>query len=121
MGKYDTTKEWAAAKCPLEEGHEIGAGSERTASGLLDAATCSPVGWRSVAVWPKPAVNLMSHDNSSTDTHHSEEAARAVCGMLRRNGFGGDGKIFPLETRVEPIFPENAIGEARREKTPPQE
>jgi hypothetical protein len=67
----------------------------------------SPSGWKSIAVWPKPAVNLMSADNSSTDTHGTQEAARAMCLMLRRNGCGGDGKIFPLETRVEPIFPEN--------------
>ena len=64
----------------------------------------TPIGWRSVAIWPKPAVNLMSADNSSTDKHHSEEAAHAVCRFLRREGFGGDRKIFPLETRVEPVF-----------------
>jgi len=67
----------------------------------------SPSGWKSIAVWPKPAVNLMSEDNSSTDNHHSKEAAEAVCRFLRREGFGGDRKIFPLETRVEAIFPEN--------------
>jgi hypothetical protein len=66
-----------------------------------------PTGWKSIAWWPE-TVSLMSEENTSTDTHHSEEAARAVCGMLRRNGLGGDGKIFPLKTDVEPIFPENS-------------
>ena len=73
----------------------------------LIPAEPQPIGWESIAWWPE-TVSLMSVENTSKDTHHSEEAARAVCGMLRRNGLGGDGKIFPLKTDVKPIFPENA-------------
>jgi hypothetical protein len=41
--------------------------------------------------------------NESTDTHSSEAAARSVCAMLNRMGFGGDGKVFPVSTRVEKV------------------
>lgn len=54
--------------------------------------------WKSVAIWPKEA-NVSN--NKSWDEHYTEEAARAVCSMLRRDGFGGEGKIFPTNTYVE--------------------
>lgn len=41
--------------------------------------------------------------NESTDTHDSKEAAEAVCRLLEQHGFGGEGKIFPVSTRVERI------------------
>ena len=65
-----------------------------------------PIGWKSIAWWPE-SVSLMSKENTSDDTHHSQEAAEAVTRMLQRRGLGGDGKIFPLKTAVEPIFKEN--------------
>lgn len=60
--------------------------------------------WKSIAVWPKE-VCLGSCSNESTDVHESEEAAQAVCELLEKHGFGGDGKIFPLSTRVEQLPP----------------
>jgi hypothetical protein len=54
----------------------------------------------SQAVWPKEEVKLYNQLNESRDTHGSVTAAEAVCQMLRDRGFGGDGKIFPLSTRV---------------------
>lgn len=64
------------------------------------------IGWKSIAWWPFPAVNLANGDNSSDDKHRSEEAARAVCYKLERLGFGLDGEIFPVRTDVRPIYEE---------------
>jgi hypothetical protein len=68
-----------------------------------EAKEPQPIAWKSVAWWPE-TVYLGSVENTSEDTHHSEEAAAAVCSMLRRNGLGGDRKIFPLKTDVQPVF-----------------
>lgn len=57
----------------------------------------------SILVWPR-SISLGwadSCENKSTDTHHSESAARAVCLTLIREGLGCEGKIFPEEARVE--------------------
>jgi len=59
---------------------------------------------RSVAVWPDTIrVGNVEGKNESSDEHDSPEAAYAVCRMLERDGFGGEGKVFPLSTRVEPV------------------
>ncbi len=63
--------------------------------------------YRSIAVWPKhPDIYLGNTANESTDDHDTKEQALIVCSLLRRQGFGGDGKVFPLSTRVEPILDE---------------
>lgn len=59
--------------------------------------------WESVAVWPSPEVQLGNYQNESRDRHPTKEAAEAITRRLEREGFGGDGKIFPLCTRVEPV------------------
>ncbi len=60
--------------------------------------------WRSIAEWPDTiSVGNEVGKNESTDTHSSEAAARSVCAMLNRMGFGGDGKVFPVSTRVEKV------------------
>jgi hypothetical protein len=43
------------------------------------------------------------HENSETtsDEHDTREQAQAVCDMLEREGFGGEGKMFPVKTWVE--------------------
>lgn len=63
-----------------------------------------PIAWRSVAIWPYPAVDLSNHNNSSSDDHSTEQYARSICNRLRSRGFGGEGKIFPIELRVEPVY-----------------
>lgn len=68
-----------------------------------------PIGWKSIAWWPYPAVMLYDKENMSDDKHHDEESARAVCRRLEREGFGGEKKIFPLNTAVEPIYPDPPI------------
>ena len=50
------------------------------------------------ATWPKGTFDGIG--NKSTDTHHSAEAAFAVCDLLRQQGAGGEGKAFPLTTCV---------------------
>lgn len=60
--------------------------------------------FRSIARWPKDqGINLGSIDNESDDTHATREEAEAVATMLQQRGFGGDGRIFPIETRIEEI------------------
>ena len=53
----------------------------------------------SVAVWPNGT--LCDGLDISTDTHATREQAEAVCSLLAKEGLGGEGKIFPLSTRVE--------------------
>jgi len=56
--------------------------------------------FKSVAKWPQ-SVNLANSENISDDSHATLTSARIICDKLRKNGFGGDGKIFPIETWVE--------------------
>lgn len=50
-------------------------------------------GWISWAEWPEDVYSA----RISTDEHSTMEQARAVAGGLQRNGFGGEGKHFPIE------------------------
>lgn len=61
--------------------------------------------WASVAKWPYPDVNLMSGDNSSVDYHDTKEQALAVIRMLKKDGFGGGGRLFPIEVFVQEVKP----------------
>lgn len=57
----------------------------------------------SVAKWPSE-VCLGRKDNLSMDMHSSGDVglntAYSIIRLLEQNGFGGDGKIFPLKTYV---------------------
>ncbi len=60
---------------------------------------------KSIAVWPDAIkVGNIEGKNESVDTHNSKEAAEAVCNMLKKHGFGGEGKVFPISVRVEKII-----------------
>jgi len=64
-------------------------------------------GWKSRAMWPADADLCPSDYRFITDDNHqTEKMARAVAYMLTKDGFGGDGKIFPLATWIEPIIEE---------------
>jgi len=56
--------------------------------------------WKSCAKWEG---NLEFSNSLTTDQHDTKEQAEAVCEMLERDGFGGDGIHFPINTWVEPI------------------
>ena len=58
--------------------------------------------WTSHAQWPLETYKGMYGDGISTDTHQTQAQAEAVCAALRREGFGGEGKSFPLKTWVTP-------------------
>ena len=64
------------------------------------AAKAAGKNWRSIAIWD---YSLKLQDNTSTDEHETREQAETVCRMLKRDGLGGQGKHFPLHTRVEEI------------------
>jgi len=61
--------------------------------------------WASVAKWPYPDVNLMNGDNSSVDYHDTKEQALAVIRKLKKEGFGGGGRLFPIEVFVQEVKP----------------
>lgn len=69
---------------------------------------------RSHARWEEGTVAFsMDGSQITTDNHHSEESAKAVCKLLEKEGYGGDNKLFPIETWVTPIpfeeqYPEEA-------------
>lgn len=52
----------------------------------------------SKARWPEGTVIF---SNVTSDTHDTFEQARAACLILKREGFGGERKIFPIATWVE--------------------
>lgn len=55
----------------------------------------------SIVLWPEE-VSTGKIPNESRDSHRSKHAAEVVCGRLEAEGLGGEGKIFPISTRVEP-------------------
>ncbi len=59
--------------------------------------------FKSCAKWPKEVYTNKYGNSISTDKHFSEDEAHAVCRGLMTDGFGGDGKYFPLKTWVEEI------------------
>lgn len=53
------------------------------------------------AEWPDRT--MFGSEQITTDRHYSKKEAAAEGELLRKNGFGGDRKVFPLRTWVEPI------------------
>lgn len=61
--------------------------------------------WLSNAMWPAGTIvggTILQNDQITSDFHSSRKEARSICQMLMRDGFGGDGKIFPVKVWVEP-------------------
>lgn len=63
--------------------------------------SCAATRWKSCAQWPEECCPAIG--NYSDDTHDTKEAAEAVCRLLERRGFGGDGIHFPVRTWVEEV------------------
>jgi hypothetical protein len=79
-------------------------------SGRCDMNTCNSsdervAKWQSNAQWPLDVYRGMDGKGISTDTHHSESAANYVCKLLERQGFGSEGKHFPIRTWVSEAQP----------------
>ncbi len=55
----------------------------------------------SCAVWPKGTFRCQG--DYTEDSHSSEAQAEGVCALLRREGAGGERKVFPLDTWVVPL------------------
>lgn len=82
----------------------IGEAYEFEKTGRIDPEP-RPKAWRSIAVWPETIrVGNTVSKNESDDTHSSRGQAEAVCKLLQEQGFGGEGKVFPVSTRVEPVW-----------------
>jgi hypothetical protein len=58
------------------------------------APTTGSARWKSNATWPD--------GETTTDVHDTEEQARAVCRILKRDGMGGLQEVYPTKTWVEP-------------------
>ena len=64
---------------------------ERRASSTF-APTPGSARWKSNATWPD--------GETTSDLHDTEEQARAVCQMLKRDGLGGLQEVYPTKTWV---------------------
>lgn len=58
--------------------------------------------YKSIVVWPDE-VSTGKIPNESTDNHRNRRAAEFVCRKIKEVGLGGEGKVFPISTRIEPI------------------
>ena len=43
----------------------------------------------------------LCNSDITSDEHDTKEQAQAVCDILKREGYGGDRKMFPVETWIE--------------------
>ena len=61
--------------------------------------------YQSNAQWPLDVYRGMDGTGISTDTHETHYGALAVCTALRRDGFGGERKHFPIRVWVSEVRP----------------
>lgn len=50
----------------------------------------------STARWPYPQVMLGNDSKTSSDIHETKKQALAAIERLKKEGLGGEGKIFPI-------------------------
>lgn len=58
--------------------------------------------YRSMVEWPADVFTASDGSHITSDDHFTEEAAKAVITMLKRHGFGGNGRL-PISAWVEPV------------------
>lgn len=56
--------------------------------------------YSSCAQWPPEVYTDANGNNVTFDDHSNYDRAAAVCDRLKREGFGGEGKHFPIRTWV---------------------
>ena len=58
--------------------------------------------YQSYARWNPEDVpsGALNSQNETTDEHDTEAGAQAVVNLLKRNGFAGEGRVFPIEGGV---------------------
>jgi hypothetical protein len=79
--------------------------------------------YQSNALWPAGVCSSQWGDNISTDTHDTLAGAAAVCNALRRYGFGGERKVFPLcvwtsQVQQPPVMPAGWVAKQPTGATP---
>lgn len=76
--------------------------------------------YQSVVVWNSNEVSLSEVDANgnciSRDDHESYESAEAVCEGIKREGFGGNNKIFPLDAFVEIYIDDKLVARSEHDK-----
>lgn len=62
--------------------------------------------FQSFAKWNPEEVpaGALNRNNETTDDHDTEAQAQGVADMLLRDRFGGEGRVYPVETGVRPIL-----------------
>lgn len=67
--------------------------------------------YKLIVTWPKEVSTGCNEvdKNYTTDTYDSLEQAEAVSGMLYKQGFGGDGKFFPIDSKVKEVYSRSEI------------
>jgi hypothetical protein len=61
------------------------------------------MGFKSNAEWPMDIYNGHEH-NITSDTHDTHEKAQAICRALKRDGFAGERRQFPIRTWVSELW-----------------
>lgn len=56
--------------------------------------------FKSCAQWPF-TLEVGSEDHITKDLHYTRKEAECICSLLEKEGFGGEGKIFPIKTWIE--------------------
>ena len=65
--------------------------------------------YKSCVEWPEGSVPAIQ--DYSEVTHDSLAEAEAVITMLKNDGFGGDGKLFPVDTGIVELTELNILAE----------
>jgi len=52
-----------------------------------------------------PSGTLGTDGDISTDDHYSREEAEGVCTLLKKEGFGGMRRVFPIRVWVQELPP----------------
>lgn len=60
-------------------------------------------GFESIAFWSRDDIDLGNEHNITTDKHAVSMDALKCLDLLKEDGYGGEGKIFPTKGFIRPI------------------